>query len=152
MEARNFHGHQRLGTFALHDAKSLLDMEVSYMADKYRHIMYHLWYNCYDLAVYYCLFIYHCIQTRSLMWHKMIINDLSEYVGALSRFELPPVVTLWLWPLCPFPPQWYYCALLVWLSHIFHWYDGLMWLIFQGGIDFKLGKLFFSHDGTLPKL
>lgn len=25
---------------------------------------------------------------------QMIINDLSEYIGMLSRFELPPVVSL----------------------------------------------------------
>lgn len=117
----------RLAIFALHDVKSplsvmfytwLKNISISCIILGLKHL------NVF-ITVYYCLFIYYCIQafTQSFMWHKMIINDLSEYIGALSRFELPPVVTLWLWPLGPFPPQWYYCALLEWLSQIFHWYD-----------------------------
>lgn len=143
---RNFHVRQRLAIFALHDVKSPLS------------VMFYTWLKNISISciildlnnlnvfitVYYCLFIYYCIQafTQSFMWHKMIINDLSEYIGALSRFELPPVVTLWLWPLGRYPPQWYYCALLEWLSQIFHWYDRHV-VFSRVGLIFKLEKLFF---------
>lgn len=41
----------------------------------------------------------------------------------LSRFELPPVVTLSLQPLCPFPLTLYDHAPFHWSSHFFHWLE-----------------------------